>query len=80
MPTHRFFDNSVDIWQGRTIFKIWETICAYQCRFLLGLSSGLLDIMPLPGTMLAQSKLSNDAINDIIFLYLRFAYRICTPR
>ena len=47
-----------------------------QHRFLLGLSSGLLDIMPLPGTMLAQSKLSNDAINDIIFPCFRFAYRI----
>ena len=37
-----------------------------QRRFLLGLSSGLPDIMPLPGIAFARMRPSNDVINDII--------------
>ena len=37
MPTHCFFDNSVDIAQGMAIFKIWEAIQTYDSiNFCLG--------------------------------------------
>ena len=37
MPTHRFFDNSVNIWQKRTVFKIWEAIQTHDgVNFCLG--------------------------------------------
>ena len=37
-----------------------------QRRFLLGLSSGLLDTMPSPGIAFARLTSSNHTINDII--------------
>ena len=37
-----------------------------QRRFLLGLSSGLLDVMPSPGIAFARPPPSDHAINDII--------------
>jgi hypothetical protein len=49
-------------------------------RPLLGLSSRLPDIAPAPGTVIAQWRLSNGAINDTIKDIVIFAYRmIFTP-
>ena len=48
-----------------------------QRQFLLGLSSGLLDVVPSLGIWFAQSMLSDDAISDIFLIFLAtFAYSI----
>ena len=46
-----------------------------QHRFLLGLSSGLPDTMPVPRIALERLRLSNDAIN-VIIRYPYYAFRL----